>query len=498
MSPAIGSAARHYRLWVAVAALAAVACSDGGMSPEDAAVLAKGGPGGPSVNAVDPNSAPQDTTLEVRVIGSGFDEGSTVTFLLAGESTPKIVTNSSQFVSSDTLIANISVAADADTALYDIQVTTSRGKKGQGSELFQVTVKGGKPGDEIVYVHTLHDFGTDRSLRAINDNGIMVGTSGGQAAVWWGLTDPIPLLLPDPVGAGSWGTSVNSSATQVVGEYWNAAQTADVGVLWDVDPNARTVLDTRELPPLAGYDGVTPSGLNDLGQVVGQSNMISDVAQQTAVIWEADGSGAMVPRALGDLPGHPASWARAINNAGHVVGRSGLGSQGGTPRAVLWFLEADGSVSGPLDLTPDSDDSGDNHALDLTEPVAGAIWISGYSNLAPDGNRTTVWKVDLALRQVVERIRSPIGLGGGFGGRMNDALEVSGMYSDFNGIAIYRGAVWQPVTGVVTTLPSLSLDCNSQVNDINGSGTLVGRSSVRVKARGGWSCVQHAVVWTKN
>jgi len=494
MFPAIGSAARRYRLWVAVTALAAAACSDGAMSPENAPVLAKGGGGGgPSVNAADPNSASQDTTLEVRVIGSGFDEGSTVTFLLAGESTPKIVTNSSQFVSSDTLIANISVAADADTALYDIQVTTSRGKKGQGSELFQVTVKGGKPG-EIVYVHTLHDLGPDRSLRAINDNGVMVGTSDGQAAVWWGITDPVPLLLPDPVGAGSWGTSVNSSATQVVGEYWNAAQSSDFGALWDINPNARIVLATRDLPPLAGYDGVTPSGLNDLGQVVGQS-FTTGYTQQAAVIWEADGSGAMVPRALGDLSGHPKSWARGINNAGHIVGRSGgLPSEGGT-RAVVWFLESDGSVSGPLDLTADSDDSGSNHALDVTEPVAGAIWISGYSSLAPDGNRSTVWKVDLTLRQVVEGIRAPIG---GSSGRTNDALEVAVTYSDFNGATVQRGAVWEPATGVVNTLPSLSLDCNSDASDINGGGTLVGRSSVRVKARGGWSCVQYAVVWTKN
>ena len=495
MSPAIGSAARHYRLWVAVTALAAVACSDGGMSPEDAAVLAKGGPGGPSVNAADPNSAPQDTTLDVRVIGSGFDEGSTVTFLLAGESTPKIVTNASTFVSADTLIANITVVADADTALYDIQVTTSRGKKGQGSELFQVTVKGGKPGDEIVYVHTLHDLGPDRGLGAINDNGVMVGSSNGQAAVWWGITDPIPLLLPDPVGAGSWARKVNSSATQVVGTYTNAAQTSSVGVVWTIDPSARIVLATRELPPLAGYDRGAPFGLNDLGQVVGQSNMIGNSAQQMAVVWEADGSGAMVPRALGNLPEHSVSWARDINNAGHVVGRSGIALQGGTERAVLWFLEPDGSVSGPLDLTADSDDSGSNHALDLTEPADGVIWIAGYSTLASDGNRATVWKVDLALRQVVERIRAPIGQSQ----RMNDALEVAIHYSDFrNGTHYTRGATWQPVTGVVNPLPNLSLDCHSDVNDINGSGTLVGRSSVRVKVRGGWSCVEHAVVWTRN
>ena len=485
MSPAIGSAARRFRLWVAVTVLAVVACSDGAMSPETAPVLAKGGGGGgPSVNAADPSSAPQDTTLDVRVIGSGFDEGSTVTFLLAGESTPKIVTNSSQFVSGDTLIANITVVADADTVLYDIQVTTSRGKKGQGSELFQVTVKGGKPGDEIVYVHTLLDFGPEVSIIAITDEGVMAGGLNGQAAVWWNMPDSAPLLLPDGGGV----RRISSAATHAIGWGPNGDR------LWEIDPTTGTVTATRELPPLAGYDRVSASGVNDLGQVVGQSR-ISGTAQQTAVVWEADGSGAMVPRALGNLPEHSVSWARDINNAGHVVGRSGIALQGGTERAVLWFLEPDGSVSGPLDLTADSDDSGSNHALDLTEPADGAIWIAGYSTLASDGNRATVWKVDLALRQVVERIRAPIGQSQ----RMNDALEVAILYSDFHqGTNYARGATWQPVTGVVNPLPNLSLDCHSEVNDINGSGTLVGRSSVRVKVRGGWSCVEHAVVWTRN
>ncbi|MCH7563225.1 MAG: hypothetical protein IH968_05305, partial [Gemmatimonadetes bacterium] len=108
--------------------------------PDPEILFAKGGGGGgPTVDAADPNSAPQDIRLDVQVIGSGFDNGSVVKFLKGGQSTPKIVTNSSTFIDKNNIIANITIAVDAEVTLYDIEVTTSRGKKGIGSELFSVT-----------------------------------------------------------------------------------------------------------------------------------------------------------------------------------------------------------------------------------------------------------------------------------------------------------------------------------------------------------------------
>lgn len=94
--------------------------------------------GDPTVDSTDPSSAPQDTTLAVTVFGSGFDEGSTVEFLLDEESTDRIVTNSTAFVDSKTLVANITIAVDAIPDLYDVEVTTSKGKRGIGIELFEV------------------------------------------------------------------------------------------------------------------------------------------------------------------------------------------------------------------------------------------------------------------------------------------------------------------------------------------------------------------------
>lgn len=110
------------------------------------------GGGGPTVDDADPASAPQDTTLDVRVLGSGFDDGSKAAFLLDGNATNKVVTNSTRFVSSTEVVANITIAADAQPDFYDVQVTTRRGKKGVGIELFEITTnKFGQMALEITF-----------------------------------------------------------------------------------------------------------------------------------------------------------------------------------------------------------------------------------------------------------------------------------------------------------------------------------------------------------
>jgi len=93
----------------------------------------------PTVDSTDPSSAPQGTTLDVRVFGADFDDGSSVEFLLDLAPTTKVRTNSSTFLNSTELVANVTIDDDADIELYDVQVTTRRGKKGVGIELFAIT-----------------------------------------------------------------------------------------------------------------------------------------------------------------------------------------------------------------------------------------------------------------------------------------------------------------------------------------------------------------------
>lgn len=123
-----------------------------GCTPESPALpavqapnFAQGGGGGPTVRAADPDTGLRNTTIDVRVLGSGFDNGSKATWALAGDTanaTTKITTNSTRFVKSGELVANITIAGDAPLALFDIVVVTAGGKKGIGIEQFAVKATG--------------------------------------------------------------------------------------------------------------------------------------------------------------------------------------------------------------------------------------------------------------------------------------------------------------------------------------------------------------------
>lgn len=123
-----------------LAALLLAACTDRG--PTLPRFNAAGGSSGPSVKSAEPDNAPQDTTLDVAVSGSGFDRGSTAQWAIAAMPSSKVRTNSTRFVSPKQLVANITIALDADPVLYDIVVTTATGKKGIGTEMFAVRSKG--------------------------------------------------------------------------------------------------------------------------------------------------------------------------------------------------------------------------------------------------------------------------------------------------------------------------------------------------------------------
>jgi hypothetical protein len=120
-------------------ALIALAC-EGPADPVGVPEFART-PGGPTVTATTPDTAVQDTTLDVQISGSGFDAGSQAEWLLAGVPDPRVRTNSTRYVSDRSLVANITIAKDAIPGSYDVAVTTSRGKKGIGTEMFVVQLR---------------------------------------------------------------------------------------------------------------------------------------------------------------------------------------------------------------------------------------------------------------------------------------------------------------------------------------------------------------------
>ncbi|HEY8852301.1 MAG TPA: hypothetical protein VIM36_08990, partial [Gemmatimonadaceae bacterium] len=131
------SRARSQGRLLMVGLLALWACTDN--APPSAPLVtqpasaARNG-GGPTVKSTTPDSGTVDSTMIVHVFGSGFDAGSRAQWALNGVPSSKVVTNSTQFVSSTELVANISIAPDATLASYDVMVTTSSGKGGIGTE----------------------------------------------------------------------------------------------------------------------------------------------------------------------------------------------------------------------------------------------------------------------------------------------------------------------------------------------------------------------------
>ena len=101
------------------------------------------------VISANPNNTTQGTVnLNVIVAGSGFRKGAKAQWFVSGTTNPGGVTvNSSTFDSSDQLTANITVAADAATGNFDIQVTNADGRTGKGTELFSVISSSSSPGD---------------------------------------------------------------------------------------------------------------------------------------------------------------------------------------------------------------------------------------------------------------------------------------------------------------------------------------------------------------
>ena len=96
------------------------------------------------VTAADPMAAEQGTlNLNVKVTGKGFKNGAKAKWFVTGTADDGGVTvNSTTFVSSTELSANITVPDGATIANYDIQVLNSDGRGGKGTELFAVTGRG--------------------------------------------------------------------------------------------------------------------------------------------------------------------------------------------------------------------------------------------------------------------------------------------------------------------------------------------------------------------
>lgn len=301
----------------------------------------------PTVKATDPDTALRNVTLDVRVLGSGYDQGSRAIWALNGDTalaTTKVKTNSTKYVSSKELVANITIAADAVEDLYDVVVLTARGKKGIGIELFAVT------GVSSTLVGPTREQSV---AQGINDGGQVVGYIGTvnmtpRRAFLWTPTIPRGLTgsrieLGTLGGAESHAKDVNN-AGHVVGGSFNAAGTWQP-FLWTPG---------RGMQNLGGLvDGLQAGAMaiNEVGQVAGYAVTAEG---QFATLWtvsvDASGTAQVLSREnLGTLPLGGSSVAFGLNQRGQVTGYA-YASASGPNRPVLWTRTADAWVIEDLGL----------------------------------------------------------------------------------------------------------------------------------------------------
>ncbi|PYN18241.1 MAG: hypothetical protein DME05_01615, partial [Candidatus Rokuibacteriota bacterium] len=126
---------------------------------------------------------------------------------------------------------------------------------GPASAQFKMADLGTLPGD------------ADSAARHINNRGEVFGTSGKHAFLWTADTGMIDLGTLDEISSSNQPTAINDRG-QVVGVSVNALSQAR-GFLWTADTG---MIDLGTLGGPISRLGTIPQGMNNRGEVVGQSN----------------------------------------------------------------------------------------------------------------------------------------------------------------------------------------------------------------------------------
>lgn len=334
------------------------------------------------------------------------------------------------------------------------------------------------PGARVRYgafnLGALPGMGAESRAWGINDRGDVVGSTlldGQWQAFLWTSTDGLRLLDPPEGGVSSWANAVND-ARQVVGSWRNAAgiehafvwtETAgmiDLGTSNGLTSEAVAinaaghVVGSRRVADgsLRAFRWTPIEGMVDLGSPGGRDSVaigINDDGVVTCnliepgVAWSSEGLPTSTPcfsvgnelvPLLVAAPSSPAS-ARAINNAGQIVGlstASDLAAGGWPADAVVWPAPTANRVAarfdsvGPVRLIHDINDVGQVLAED--EQSVTFIWSPSEGRFdLPDG---------ISAR------------------RINDRGEVVG----FRAVGSRaRAMLWRPIVSPVTSL-SLTAD----------------------------------------
>lgn len=217
------------------------------------------------------------------------------------------------------------------------------------------------------------------SAHGINDAGTVVGISsmeGGSNAVVWRQEADGSYGAPVALGFGNptEGPQVNDRGDIVFSAYvWNLHRP----VIWPVQPDGSYGEPIWLGRPADGH--YYARDMNDQGVVVGSRHQPSE-GPPVAVVWLPGDYDAPIDLGIGE------AWA--INEHNQIVGTRGghLPVFGGASRRpALWALEADGTISGPLDIgTPSGYQSGGARDINDEGVIIGSSW-------GPEEVQATLW-----------------------------------------------------------------------------------------------------------
>ena len=371
---------------------------------------------GVTVSGALPSSAAQNVTIDVEISGSGFVSGSNARWLLNGLPDARVTTNSTRYVNSGSLIANITIAPDAIPAAYDIEVATPTGKKGIGTESFLVL-----PMEELPAPLGANAYD-------INSSGVIAGRrsgvcEGGPLPVVWSA-DHVMSDLPLPTGFCNASPESMDDAGRIIGV---ARTTTNRHVLrWVPAPSGYSVEIVLEAPEGLSID---PGGMNSVGNFVGtylgngsyafwwseatgkvdllvpaggrncvavDVNEIDQIAgyctfsTSMAVFWESPTS---VPVVLPRLAGYTAGYSGyTLNNLGDVAGSASTTVKGGkyiragvrwVRNGSTWTPENIGTLGGTPNPAPTS--------------MNDAGWIVGNDNASGNTRHAFLWRPGIGM-----------------------------------------------------------------------------------------------------
>lgn len=416
------------------------------------------------VSAADPDTVTVDTTVTVRIIGSGFTEGSIASWIIDTAQAPGILTLSTSYKSPTELEALIAVSPDAELRTYRIRVRSKKGKQGIGVERFRVVAK----------PVPLPEPGVTSQAMDVNDSGVIVGYGadalGAPVALRWTPVDTGWTYTA--LGAGS-AVAVNNDGLIVRRDYdrvtgiWHSWIHLASGAV--VDLGSAYVIDISDNGTVIG--SVTDSSWNSIAVAW---------RRVSAVTWGS-------PQPLPIPQGYSKAWHARINAAGDIAGTAYTDS---TTAPAVWRY-SQGQWHTP-ELV-DTELQGGSITINDGGAVAGWTWpcIRGLSTCH---SSPALWSSPGAPRRILPTLYNHPG--SVFG--MNNANQVVGVayvhYNDGSGplaATVDHAVIWFPGSELPEDLGAILPWASGAGLAINNHGLVVGF----VRDREGFPYHEHATIW---